>query len=71
MAADLQKLSGVAFDKAYAKNAGVLDHTKVHAALKNDIASAKDPEIKALVTKLEPIVAQHLEMAKKLDASIK
>lgn len=71
MAADLQNLSGAAFDKAYAKNAGVLDHTKVHAALKNDIANAKDPEIKALVTKLEPIVAQHLEMAKKLDASIK
>jgi putative membrane protein len=59
------------FDGIGAYLSGVLDHTKVHAALKNDIASAKDPEIKALVTKLEPIVAQHLEMAKKLDASIK
>ena len=71
MASDLEKLSGPAFDKEYAKKAGVLDHTKVHAALKNDIANAKDPDIKALATKLEPTVAHHLAMAKKLDASIK
>lgn len=71
MAADLQKLSGAAFDKEYVSKAGVADHGKVHAALKNDIANAKDPEIKGLASKLEPIVAHHEEMAKKLNASVK
>jgi putative membrane protein len=71
MAADLQKLSGAAFDKQYVSKAGVADHTKVHAALKKDIASAKDADIKALASKLEPTVAHHEEMAKKLDATLK
>lgn len=71
MAADLQKMSGAAFDKAYVAKAGVADHAKVHAALKKDIAGAKDADVKALATKLEPIVAHHGEMAKNLNASIK
>jgi putative membrane protein len=71
MAADLQKLSGAAFDKQYVSKAGVADHTKVHAALKKDIASAKDADVKALASKLEPTVAHHEEMAKKLDATLK
>ena len=71
MAADLKKLSGAAFDKVYVSKAGVADHVKVHAALKDDIASAKDADVKALATKLEPIVAHHEEMAKKLDAATK
>ena len=71
MAADLQKLSGAAFDKEYVSKAGVADHTKVHAALKNDIANARDADVKALATKLEPVVAHHEEMAKKLNSSMK
>jgi putative membrane protein len=71
MAADLQKLSGAAFDKQYVSKAGVADHTKVLAALKNDIANAKDADVKALASKLEPTVAHHGEMAKKLDATLK
>ncbi|MYM67484.1 DUF4142 domain-containing protein [Pseudoduganella sp. FT55W] len=71
MAAELKQLSGAAFDKAYVSKAGVDDHAKVHAALKNDIANAKDADVKALVTKLEPIVAHHGEMAKKLNAATK
>ena len=71
MAADLQKLSGAAFDKAYVSKAGVADHTKVHAALKKDIADSKDADVKALATKLEPTVAHHEDMAKKLNASVK
>lgn len=70
-AAELKQLSGAAFDKAYVSKAGVDDHAKVHAALKSDIANAKDPDVKALVTKLEPVVAHHGEMAKKLDAATK
>lgn len=66
MAADMAKLSGATFDQQYVKNAGVADHMKVDAALKEDIASAQDADVKALAAKLEPIVAHHLEMAKAL-----
>src|SRR5450830_1064494 len=44
----LRKMSGDAFDKAYIRQAGVADHTKVHAALQKDMANAKDPDLKAL-----------------------
>ncbi|QJD92338.1 DUF4142 domain-containing protein [Duganella dendranthematis] len=71
MATDLEKLSGAAFDKQYVSKAGVADHTKVLAALKKDIANAKDADVKALASKLEPTVAHHGEMAKKLDATLK
>jgi putative membrane protein len=71
MAADLQKLSGAAFDKEYVAKAGVGDHAKVHAALKKDIAGAKDADVKALATKLEPVVTHHGEMAKKLNTALK
>jgi putative membrane protein len=71
MAADLQKLSGAAFDREYVNKAGVDDHVKVHAALKKDIAEAKDADVKGLATKLEPVVGHHEEMAKKLKASMK
>ena len=71
MAANLQKLSGTEFDKAYIKQGGVADHAKVHAKLKKDMTSAKDADIKALATKLEPIVAEHGDMAKKLQESLK
>ena len=71
MAADMQKLTGPAFDKAYVAKAGVGDHAKVHAALRKDIAGAGDADVKALATKLEPIVARHGEMAKKLNADVK
>lgn len=71
MAADLAKLSGAAFDKEYVGKAGVADHAKVLAALKDDIANARDSDVKALATKLEPTVAHHGEMAKKLNASLK
>jgi putative membrane protein len=71
IATDLQKLSGAAFDREYVNKAGVDDHAKVHAALKKDIASANDADVKGLATKLEPIVAHHGEMAKKLKASMK
>jgi putative membrane protein len=71
MAADLKKLSGAAFDKAYVSKAGVADHTKVLAALKDDIANASDADVKALASKLEPTVAHHKDMAEKLNAAVK
>ena len=66
MAAKLEKMSGDAFDKAYMKDAGVQDHKTVHAKLMAAAKKAKDPELKALVEKTEPVVAQHLKSAEQM-----
>jgi predicted outer membrane protein len=66
MAAKLEKMSGDAFDKAYMKQAGVQDHKTVHAKLVSASKKAKDPEVKALVDKTEPVVAQHLKSAQQM-----
>jgi putative membrane protein len=71
LAAELKALSGSGFDSTYVKKAGVEDHTKVHAALRKDIDAAQDADVKALAIKLEPTVAHHLAMAKKLGATPK
>ncbi len=63
MAAKLSKLSGDKFDKEYMAQAGVADHTKVHAKLKKDQAKARDPDVKALAAKMLPTVEQHLHHA--------
>lgn len=69
MAAKLDKLSGDAFDKAYMKDAGVSDHTKVHAKLKSFASKAKDADVKALASKMMPTVEEHLTMAKAMPAA--
>jgi predicted outer membrane protein len=66
MAAKLEKMSGDAFDKAYMKQAGVQDHKAVHAKLMAAAKKAKDPELKALVEKTAPVVAQHLKSAEQM-----
>jgi predicted outer membrane protein len=66
MAAKLEKMSGDAFDKAYMKQAGVQDHKTVHAKLTAASKKAKDAEVKALVDKTEPVVAQHLKSAQQM-----
>jgi len=71
MDADLAQLSGVFFDKEYIKTAGLEDHTKARAALKDDMANAVDPDVKKLATKLAPVVAHHEEILKELASSIK
>jgi predicted outer membrane protein len=66
MAAKMEKMSGDAFDKAYMKQAGVQDHKTVHSKLMAASKKAKDPEVKALVDKTEPVVAQHLKSAEQM-----
>jgi len=66
MAAKLDKMSGDAFDKAYMKQAGVQDHKTVHAKLMTAAKKAKDADVKALVEKTEPVVAQHLKSAEQM-----
>lgn len=66
LAARMQKLRGDAFDKAYIKEAGVNDHSKVHSMLVKHADKPKDAELKALVAGMTPTVAAHLDAAKAL-----
>jgi putative membrane protein len=63
LAARLGKLKGAQFDRVYWEQAGVADHKRVHAALKQDHARARDPDVKALAAKMLPTVEQHLQVA--------
>lgn len=62
-------LSGDAFDRAYMAQAGVSDHKKVHDKLRQAQTRAKDPEVKALVARILPVVDQHLNSAEQLHKS--
>ncbi|HEY1042445.1 MAG TPA: DUF4142 domain-containing protein [Telluria sp.] len=62
----LGAMSGAAFDKAYMERAGVKDHKAVHARLGKIESSAKDPDVKALATKMKPVVQQHLNSAQQM-----
>ncbi|NHZ61229.1 DUF4142 domain-containing protein [Massilia sp. CCM 8694] len=62
----LAALSGDAFDRAYMAQAGVAEHKKTHSMLGKAQGRAKDPEIKALITRMTPTVDQHLNAAKEL-----
>jgi putative membrane protein len=69
-ASQLKDLKGKEFDKAYAK-AMVDGHTKVLDSLDNVlIPAAQDAGLKAQLQKERPVVATHLEHAKKLADSV-
>jgi predicted outer membrane protein len=69
MATKLESMSGAAFDKAYMAQAGVADHKKVYSTLMADEKRAKDEDVKALATKMAPVVEQHLKSAQKVAAA--
>ncbi|RYX91920.1 MAG: DUF4142 domain-containing protein [Comamonadaceae bacterium] len=69
--ATLKPLSGDLFDKQYAKHAGVGDHEATVKLLKSIQKDAKDPDLKAMATKVLPTVEHHLMMAKELVAARK
>ncbi|SHH63446.1 DUF4142 domain-containing protein [Massilia sp. CF038] len=62
-------LSGEAFDRSYMEQAGVAEHKKTHSKLSQAQTRAKDPELKALVARLLPVVDQHLNAAQQLHKS--
>jgi len=69
VSAKLEKLSGDAFDKEYMKSVGVADHKATHAKLQAGSKNAKDPDVKALATKLMPTVEQHLKAAQQMTSA--
>lgn len=68
--ANLKKLEGAAFDKAYIDHE-VAYHEAVLSALdKTLIPSAQNPELKALLVKVRPAFVAHLEHAKEIQATL-
>jgi putative membrane protein len=61
----LEKQSGIAFDKTYIEII-VTDHEEVLHAFEAEAAKAADPKLKHFIATVQPIVANHLQMAKAL-----
>src|SRR4051812_21833495 len=69
--ADLRKLHGAAFDKAYVDHE-VAYHEQVIQALDTVLVpNAENAELKALLVKVRPAFVAHLEHAKHLQATLK
>lgn len=65
-ASKLEKMTGDAFDKAYIQQGGLGAHKETLAKLQKAQKDAKDPEVKAQVEKMIPVVQQHLQHAQQL-----
>lgn len=65
---EFKTLSGGLFERRYVKQAGVGDHEATEKLLKKTQASAKDADLKALATKMLPVVHGHLQQARQLAA---
>jgi putative membrane protein len=69
--ADLKKLSGTAFDKAYIDHEVAYHQQVLDAVDKTLIPSAKNEELKALLIKVRPAFVSHLEHAKQVQSTLK
>lgn len=59
------------FDGQYVRQAGVNDHTQTLALLQKAQREARDPQVKALASKLLPTMRQHLNTARQMVAQKK
>ncbi|MGK6306884.1 DUF4142 domain-containing protein [Variovorax sp. DT-64] len=60
---EFKALRGDTFDSQYMKHAGVGDHEATLKLLKKTQAEAADADLKALATKMMPVVQEHLKHA--------
>jgi putative membrane protein len=68
--ANLKKLSGAAFDRAYVDHEVAYHQAVIDALDKTLIPSAKNDELKALLVKVRPAFVAHLDHAKHLQATL-
>ncbi len=68
--ANLKKLKGADFDKAYADHEVAYHQQVLDAIDKALIPNAKNAELKALLEKTRPAIAAHLEHAKKVQLAL-
>ena len=64
----LQGLEGEIFNRTYIKQSGRADHRDTHDKIRAGADKIKDPDVKALVAKIGPVVEQHLLMAEEMIA---
>ena len=69
--ANLKKLKGAAFDKAYVDHEVAYHQQVIDALDKTLIPNASNAELKALLVKVRPAFVAHLEHAKHVQASLK
>lgn len=62
----LKAAKGSTFDTQYMKQAGLADHVATDKLLKNTQANAKDADLKALASKMLPVVEGHLQHAREM-----
>jgi putative membrane protein len=65
----LEMSEGDNFDRRYISHAGVGDHKSTLDLLQKTQSRAKDPELRALATKMQGVVRGHLQQAQALDKS--
>src|SRR5258708_40230082 len=68
--ANLKSLKGAAFDKAYTDHEVAYHQQVLDAIDKVLIPSAKNSELKDLITKVRPAIAAHLDHAKMIQSSL-
>ncbi len=68
--ANLKKLKGAAFDKAYVDHEVAYHQQVLDAVDKTLIPSAQNAELKALLVKVRPAFVAHLEHAKQVQSSL-
>jgi putative membrane protein len=68
--AHLKKLKGGAFDKAYVDQEVSYHQTVLDAIDKTLVPSAKNADLKALLEKVRPAIAAHLDHAKHLQSDL-
>lgn len=68
--ANLKRLKGAAFDQAYVDHEVAYHQEVLDAIDKVLIPSAKNAELKDLITKVRPAIAAHLDHAKMLQSSL-
>jgi len=68
--ANLKKLKGAEFDKAYIDNEVTYHETVLSAVDNTLIPNAQNADLKALLEKARPVFAEHLEHAKKIQSSM-
>jgi putative membrane protein len=69
--ASLKTLKGAAFDKAYVDHEVAYHQAVLDAIDKTLIPNASNADLKALLVKVRPAIASHLEHAQHLQASLK
>ena len=66
----MQGMTGAAFDRAYIDNEVMFHQTVLDALDKTLIPNAQNAELKALLEKVRPNVAGHLERAKQIQSTL-